>query len=298
MYKGVLLSCANLRSGDSMRLFRQYNGQYPYRVSYSDLTMQMAEGISVDLLSQVHGLIRGREQIQGKSRASGMLEVESQRLFVKTSLLESWPSRLRVTFGQQRRQGGFDWAVQEVINSVEAYRRGVPTPPLKGFGCRYGSRRLVSEVFMVSEWLEGHVDGLTWLRRPNVDGEAFLRSIFALIQLMHDREVRHLDLWVANVMLDPQNPEAPKVIDLENCYIGRTDFLAETLGFQFGFLFRREVHAKLDEARYDALVEQALNAYDGLDRERFRRVYEVSKRQHIGRKERSLIPRRGLLVVD
>ncbi|GIZ10992.1 lipopolysaccharide kinase InaA family protein [Pseudomonas sp. NCCP-436] len=202
-----------------------------------------------------------------------------------------------MTLGLPRRQGIFDWGLAEVINSIEAYRRGVPTAPLKGFGCRRRGRGLVSEVFIVSQWLEGHVDGVEWLRQPGVDVEEFVLGAFDLIRVMHEKEVHHLDLWAANIMVDPHGGTY-RAIDLENCYLGKTDFLAETLGFQFGFLYFRGLHSLLDEAHYDALVEQALSAYADIDRKRFQVVYQPCKHRHVGRKERGCIPQYGILPSD
>lgn len=56
--------------------------------------------------------------------------------------------------------------------------------------------------------------------------------------------------------------------------------------FQFGFFYHREIYRFITEARYDALVYAALKAYPAVDKSRFAKVYEESKHQHIGRKER------------
>lgn len=75
--------------GNVMRYFREFSGRYPYRVRFSDLTMHLAEGISTDLLGQVHQLIWTREHVHRKSRLSGVLGRDDQRVFVKTSKLGS-----------------------------------------------------------------------------------------------------------------------------------------------------------------------------------------------------------------
>lgn len=280
------------------QLLKHYRDLFPYKISLSDLTLHLVDGYRVDILGRIRELIEERERSRGSRRHSAPVVSPHERLFVKTASIGGLRSRVRVTLGRQRRRGGFDWLVAEFLNSVEARMRGVPMPRVKGIGYRRASSGLIKEVFLVSELLDGYVDGLEWLRRPGTDREVFLRRAFALMRLLYEKEVHHLDLWVGNLMVAVHEPQVLKVIDLENCYIGPTAYPEELLGFQFGFLYWRYVRDMVEESRYDALVQEALEAYGPLDEERFRRVYQVCKHQLTRRKVRHRLLHEGVLILD
>lgn len=274
-----------------MKYLKPYKTEYSHRVYQGDLCLHLQDDSAADILPPIAQLVdmRAREPLR-RSVARCLSGVRS-RLFVKSVEIDSLPSRLRATLGLRRRDGGHIWPVAELLNSVEAFRRGAPVPRVVGFGYRRRGVRLVRELFLVSEMLDGHVNGLDWLQTPGADVEALLRQSFVLFRQLHEQEIFHLDLWLANIMLDPACPERLKVVDLENCHIGATPFLAEALGFQFGFFYFRFVHQHIDEERYDQLVDDALQAYGDIDRERFARIYQAIKHRPINRKKR-----RGLVL--
>ncbi|WP_415757140.1 hypothetical protein [Pseudomonas sp. LT1P18] len=55
-------------------------------------------------------------------------------LFAKIQPLDTLKATVRVTFGKPQRNGRFDWPLEELINTLEAQRRGVQMPALQGFG--------------------------------------------------------------------------------------------------------------------------------------------------------------------
>lgn len=278
-----------------MRYLRSYKKVFKHRARLQDLTVHAQDSSSTAILSPVAALLnrRGHEPLRGS--LTRCMSTSGARFFVKTEKIDSFPSRLRATFGLHRSEGGYTWLVEELRNSVEAWHRGAPVPRVAAFGYQRRGRRLVREFFLVSEMLDGHINAMEWIQRPGVDVEQLLLNCFALFKQLHDREIFHLDLWLANIMLDPQQPDQLRVVDLENCYIGTTAYLSEMLGFQFGFFFFRFVREHISEERYDQLVNEALQAYADVDRERFSRVYDVVKRQPTSRKKRRLLVLHGLL---
>ena len=278
-----------------MRYLSPYKRIFNHQACLQDLTLHVRDNASADVLSPIAELIgrHGHEPLNGGlTRRVGAFH---SRFFVKTEKIDSFPSRLRATLGLQGSGGGRTWLVEELRNSVEAFSRGAPVPSVVGFGYQRRGRRLVREFFLVSEMLDSHINGLDWIRVPGTDIEPFLLNCFALFRDLHDREVFHLDLWVGNIMLNPAQPEQLRAVDLENCHIGGVPYLAEMLGFQFGFFYFRFVRDLISEARYDELVNTALQVYTGIDRERFARVYEALKHQPISRKKRRQLILQGVL---
>ena len=269
-----------------MRYLNHYQQDFPHAVVRGDLILHLDDEDTADIFEPISTLLAQRDQGTLRRSISGCMSGVHSRLFVKTVELESLPSRLRVTLGWQRRIGGYDWPIAELMNSADAWRQGAPVPRLRGFGYRRQGLFPVRELFLISDMLDGYVDGKFWLAQPQMQIEPFLLGAFALIRELHERQVCHLDLWAGNIMLDPQHLDAMKVVDLENCYIGHPPYWSEALGFQFAFLFLRLVQDHIDESRYDHLVDAALDAYPGIDRVGFERVYSACKHQQISRKKR------------
>lgn len=119
--------------------------------------------------------------------------------------------------------------------------------------------------------------------------ESFITSAFELLHSLHQQGISHMDLWASNVIIPDQLPGPAQAIDLESCFCRPTDFLSATPGFQFGFLYFRDIYRFITEARYDELVNKALAQYPDLDRERFEHSYQVSKHQPVGRKGRRAV---------
>jgi hypothetical protein len=269
-----------------MRYLKPYKQQFPHTFVRDDLILHLDDGDAADILEPISALLAQRDSGELRRNISGCMSGERSRLFVKTVELESLPSRLRVTYGWQRRVGGYDWPIAELMNSSNAWNLGAPVPRIRGFGFRRKGARPVRELFLISEMLDGHVDGKFWLSQPQMQIEPFLQGAFALIRELHEKQVCHLDLWVGNIMLDPLRLDKMKVVDLENCYIGLPPYWSEALGFQFAFLFLRLVQDHIDETRYDQMVHAALEGYPDIDRVAFERVYSACKHQQISRKKR------------
>lgn len=280
-----------------MRYLGTYKRMFKHEARLRDLTLHVRDHDSADVLSPISELIgkRGHEPLRGS--LTRCFDTSRSRFFVKTEKIDTFPSRMRATFGLQRSEGGYTWLVEELRNSIEAFRRGAPVPKVAGFGYQRRGRRLVQEFFLVSEMLEGHVNGMEWIQRPGIDIESFLLNCFSLFKQLHDREIFHLDLWLANIMVDPTKPDHQlRVVDLENCHIGAAPRYSETLGFQFGFFFFRFVRDYISEARYDELVTAALQAYGEVDEACFAHIYELAKRKPTCRKKRRLLISQGKLA--
>ena len=152
----------------------------------------------------------------------------------------------------------------------------------------------MQDFFLITELLHDHVDGLSKAREAPAAVSAVIEATFELLHALHRRGITHMDLWVANVML-PQQGKA-RAIDLENCFFGQTDYPDEILGFQFGFIYFREIYRYITEADYDSAVEQALATYfPDIGRAGFDRIYALAKHQEVGRLERRDIFNNGVL---
>lgn len=228
-------------------------------------------------------------------RACNFITDGQGQLFVKTVTLKSLASRLRVTFGWRRRSGQYDWPVAELLNNLGAHNQGSPTPKLRGFGFRRSSLGLVHEFYLITEALAGYQDARHALASGEVDVLKAVESIFNLMVELHSKNVHHLDLWCANIMLDPQGQAQIKAIDLENCYVGATEHLSQVLAFQFGFLYYEGLKAYLSEEEYDELVKQALGYFSHIDLAVFMPIYSICKHRHISRKGRIKLLKRGHL---
>nr|WP_240158532.1 MULTISPECIES: lipopolysaccharide kinase InaA family protein [unclassified Pantoea] len=188
----------------------------------------------------------------------------------------------------------YDWSLEELINTHEAARRGARVPALKGFGYRRSKLGLMQDFILITELLTGHVDGMSTVRQAPESVHHVIRATFELLHALHAQGITHMDLWAANVML-PKRGEA-QAIDLENSFSEPTDYLSETLGFQFGFFYFREIYRYITEADYDAAVECALAEYfPDVQRAAFNRVYALAKHEEIGRLKRREIFTSGVL---
>lgn len=234
------------------------------------------------------GLINDRRHAKVR-RLSAPVSSAGVTVFAKAQALDNIKSKIRVTLGRPKRTGEFDWPVEEFLNAIQANDRGADVAPLIGFGYRKSRLGLIDEFFIITHMLEGHIDGLQWLERDPNQIEPLIRKSFALMRSLNESHITHMDFWVANLMLSEHQDLPAKGIDLENCFHSKPQHLSATLGFQFGFFYFREIYRFITEARYDALVEEALASYDDLDREQFQRFYQACKHRHVGRKERRLV---------
>lgn len=243
-------------------------------------------------------LVHERNSRNIGNRLFGTLRTSQRNYFVKTTEITQLKAQLKATFGVQRRTGGYGWPIAEIINTTQAIQRGLSTPELCGFGYKRSKLGLVNEIFIVTDWLDEHINGLEWLQSRNAHPKEFVKSCFQKMKEMHQKRIWHLDFWVENVVLSSLSPNKLTVIDLENCYIGETDHISETLGFQFGFFYYREIGKYLSEKDYDRMVAEALEGYVGIDKECFYLFYNHSKNNHVGRKDRRKIPLKGFFPQD
>ncbi|MBD8202654.1 lipopolysaccharide kinase InaA family protein [Pseudomonas viridiflava] len=242
---------------------------------------------SAELLDSVS---RWFDQPKSKSRKriSGPLLAGDTRLFAKSQLLESLKSRLRVTLGRQTADGRYDWAVEELHNTLAASQRGIPSPSIIGFGYIRRGLGLVQETLLLTELLDGYCDGQDWLEQHPQRVQWFVEHALELLQRSNAKGIYHMDFSALNIMLDENNAEPMKVIDMENCFVGPTPYSAETLAFQTGFLYRRGLYKFITEADYDSLVHR-MTQCDDVEMSRFEALYDVCKHENIGRKERRRI---------
>jgi len=186
---------------------------------------------------------------------------EGEHLFIKTTRIDSIPSKIRILFGLKRRLGIYDWPLAELQNCIQASERTEATPRLIGCGFvrHFG---LVSEMFLTYENLEGYIHGLAWIRRHPTQALLFAAEALQLLHRLNRKGVYHLDLWAANIMLPSGELSELKAVDLENCYVGETAYHSETLGFQLGFLYQFALREFVAEDEYDALVFSYLANHD------------------------------------
>lgn len=266
---------------------------FPSALSHRNATVFTMRSASDSAQQAIQDLIDTRHQI--KDRISAPLKGMENNLFAKSQPLDSLRPKLRVTFGRAKRDGTFDWPVEEVINTLGAQKRGAPVAGLYGFGYRKSAIGLIQEFFIFTEMLDGYVSGLDWLEQAR-DVQSLINVSFRLLRSLHSKGVVHMDFWANNVMIDPRQPNTAKAIDLENCFLTESDYLTEVLAFQFGFYYRREIFRFVIEKEYDQMVLEELAKYEGIDRERFDAMYAASKHENISRRARREIFHKGTVV--
>lgn len=256
-------------------------GEYPYTLKHRRTTLHFQAPLTPHTRAAIEQLI---EQRPGAKRVSAPLGCAQSALFTKREQLDSLKKKWRVQRGTPKRSGLYDWTLEELINTCEASRRGARVPNLVGYGYSRSKLGLVQDLFLITQLLEGHVDGLTLIRQNPAALDRVLEAAFELLHALQAQGITHMDLWAANVMLPLDERAQPMAIDLENSFCKPTDFPNETLGFQLGFLYYHEIYRYITEADYDAKVEQALATYfPQIERTAFDRVYAIAKHQDIGR---------------
>ncbi|RRV05265.1 hypothetical protein EGJ27_19035 [Pseudomonas sp. v388] len=234
-------------------------------------------------------LIEARRHVRNQKmeRVSAPLAGLEHELFAKSQPLDNLRPKIRVTLWRAKRDGMFDWPLEEVINTFEAQRRDAPVARLAGFGYSKSAVGVTQEFFIFTELLSSHINGMDWIQSPDNDIEAFIRRAFRLLKALHDKSLTHMDFWANNVMVSLTPDEPDKAIDLENCFLGSSrKHTCETLAFQFGFFYRREIYRFITEARYDQLVHEELANHYSVDMERFTPIYLLAKHEVISRRAR------------
>jgi hypothetical protein len=268
-----------------------WQNEYPHTLRHRSTTLHLQAPIAAHTRQAFERLI---EQTASAKRVSAPLQCSRSLLFTKREKLDSLKKKLRMQRGRPKRNGMYDWSLEELINTREAARRGARVPRLVGYGYSRSRFGLMQDFFLITELLSGHEDGLATVRQKPEAVHRVIAAAFELLHALHCQGVTHMDLWAANVML-PEKGQA-QAIDLENSFSGPTAYMSETLGFQFGFFYYREIYRYITEADYDAAVECALAEYfPDVQRAAFNRVYALAKHEEIGRLERREIFTSGVL---
>jgi len=274
----------------------QFHIDYPFTFSFLNTTLHLREKPSAKVAQALKKLIKQRHE-KKQTRASAPLSSADTSLFAKVQPLDSFKAKVRVTLGKPQRNGRFDWPLEELINTQEAQRRGVNMPPLQGYGYTKSRLGLTQEYFIITHLLEDHINGVEWLQKHPQQIEKFVRDAFALLGSLNQKEITHMDFWAGNIMLPPTVDAPLKVIDFENCFAKPAQHHSETLGFQLGFFYRREIYKLITEADYDRLVDDYVGQQHRVSPEKFREFYHPSKHEHVGRKQRRDVFLSGELVV-
>lgn len=234
------------------------------------------------------------EQPSGAKRMSAPLECTDSALFFKREPLDSFKKKWRMQRFTAKRNGMYDWPLEELINTREATRRGARVPPLVGYGysrCKLG---LMKDFFIISRSLADHIDGMALIRANPQAVRTVIEATAELLHELHNHGISHMDLWAANVMLPLHGSGPAQAIDLENGFFTPTAYFSETLSFQFGFLYLRHIYRYITESAFDDLVAHCLAKYfPHVDRKAFDQTYEVAKHQVIDRLERRAIYTKG-----
>lgn len=274
---------------------QQLHRDYPFPVQFQNTTLFLRETPDASALQALQQLVQSRKNANHK-RYSRPFCAGSKALFAKIQPLTDIKSKLRVTWRKAHRDGRYDWPIEELINTAEANRRGAKVPPLVGFGHTKSGLGLTREVFLLTGLLDDLADGHLWLKQHPEAVNQFIATAFSLLGSLIEKNVTHMDFWVGNVMINADGTTA-HAIDLENGFSHRSEFFSETLGFQMGFFYYREIHKFIIERHYDALVEAFIATQGPLDRARFDEVYQLAKHEKVGRKERRDVFLSGKLVI-
>ena len=228
-----------------------------------------------------------------RQRLWDCLQIDDTRYFIKTTQLDSLSAKLRVTLNLRRRSGRWDWPIAELRNSRRANSITPLAPKLLGFSKIRNASGIVSEVVLIHQDLEGHINGAQWAKRYPHELTRLVPRLLNCITELNSMGIHHLDLWLGNFMLtDNPEPEV-RVIDFENCFFKKTDYLPETLGYQLGLLYEYELHKYIDEETYDKFIHNHASQLSEEESNRFHVFFAYYKKHGAGRKERHLIPRSG-----
>jgi hypothetical protein len=229
------------------------------------------------------------------NRVSQLVENGSQKLFMKVQRIKTLPKKLRIMLGRRKRSGRFDWPVEELMNTVMAAERGIHGVRVVGFGTVKPRFGMIQEFVLLTEYLDGYLNGLQWLQKHPEKVELFVKQCMELIVRMNNDGFTHLDLWIANLMVPVNTDDAFRVIDMENVFTCKSAFNSETLGFQLGFLYRKELNRFIDEPRYDILIANFLQDRDDIDLQAFQSIYAPSKHGKYSHKKRRKVFLEGKL---
>ena len=261
-----------------------HSNDYPVTLKHQRTTLHLQKELPTLTRQALKRMI---DLTPDAKRVSAPLECASSRLFTKRERLDSFRQKWRVQHGTRKRNGMFDWSLEELVNTCEANRRGARVPGLVGFGYSRSKVGLIDDVFLITHRLDGYLDGYNWILAHPQAVNQLLDATFELLHALHAQGITHMDLWAANVMLPEQVGKPAMAIDLENSFSVPTAFFSETLAFQFGFFYYRHIYRFITEIDYDAKVKQAVERYFPQIREAdFKRVYEIAKHQDIGRLKR------------
>lgn len=278
-----------------MSAVKEIYQQFPHTFKHLDSTLFLVKAPSDAKRDALRHLVEGR-RAAGLERVSAPLKGVEDELFAKAQPLDSLKAKIRVTLGRAKRNGMYDWPVEEVLNTAEAHRRGAPIAPLAGFGFSKSPLGITQEYFIFTELLGEHINGMTWIESTPGEIETFIQLSFRLLRVLHNKQITHMDFWANNVMVNLAPQDIPMAIDLENCFPTTSQYFSETLAFQFGFFYQRDIYRFITEARYDQLVAEELEMYKAVDSEAFESIYGLSKHERIGRKDRREIFWKGKFV--
>ena len=277
-----------------MRSLQKVKSAFPVQHQVAKATINFSAPPETELLDAIARLIEPHRMTR-PNRIKGVVADSRRRFFIKVQRIEALPKKLRIALGRPKRSGRFDWPVEELVNSYIAAERGTRTARVVGFGVVKPVLGIVQEFVLLTEYLDDHVNGLQWLQQHPARAPELVKACMQLILDMRSRHLTHLDLWVANVMVPAIEQEPLQVIDLENVFTRSSDFQSETLGFQLGFLYRKELNRFIDERAYDDLVADLLATHEDFDHAAFQRVYTLSKHNKLSHKKRRAIFLEGKL---
>lgn len=266
--------------------------EYPFTFKHRRSTLHLKKPVIASVAQALTQLLSQERQAK---RVSAPLPLGEHAVFAKRQVLETLPKKIRVARGTRKRCGMFEWPIEELFNTAEAHRRGARVPAVVGYGYSKSRFGLMDDFFIITELLQNYTDGYQKILAKPEEVERVIGVAFELLLTLNSCGIYHMDLWAANVMMCDQGLRATFAIDLENCFAQETEFLSETLGFQFGFFYQREVNGFIKEELYDAEVERALERYHDIDKKRFMSIYQVTKHQQVGRKERREVFLRGMI---
>ncbi|WP_237881538.1 lipopolysaccharide kinase InaA family protein [Pseudomonas sp. PGPR40] len=280
-----------------MQSLKTVKSAFPFCHQIAKATLNFSYPPSVAVLDSIASLIEPH-YLDRPNRTRQFVGHGECKLFMKVQRVATLPKKLRIALGRPKRSGRFDWPVEELLNTIIAAERGVETARIVGFGVVKARFGIIQEFVLLTEFLEGHLNGLQWLQKHPERVVEFIKGCMNLIVDMRKRGLIHLDLWVANVMVPEKPWSTLRVIDMENVFTRPSDFASETLGFQLGFLYQKEMKHFIDEALYDGLVADFLRECVEIDSAAFARIYTASKHNKFSHKKRRKIFLEGELEIS
>jgi hypothetical protein len=258
---------------------QEFLDAYPYKVRFGCVVIHtrlpLPEEAKVTLCQIVtSGATRRRSHAQ--------IQCKDCRIFVKREQIDTFKKKVRINFNLVRTGETFDHPIEELKNCYCAETRDAPVAPLLGYGYKNSHLGIIDETYILTVLMTRYLTAKQMLSFYRNDTSKIIRSAFILKYNLNKKGIFHLDFWLGNIMI-AENFSA-RAIDLEHCIVDDKKHYSSIIGYQFGHLYRLDLHFYIPENVYDRHVRAAVKLfYKDVEKDKFDYAYNVSKHERLSR---------------